>query len=58
MGEGGLPRREVEREGAHGGGEAPPAAAPPVGASVSAATPPRPARGTPISGRSVTIFGA
>ena len=37
MGEGGLPRREEECEGARGGGEAPAAAAPPSGASASTA---------------------
>ena len=59
IGEGGLPRREVEREGARGGGEAP-AGAPLSGASASgaAAAPPGPAGGNPISGRSATIFRA
>ena len=58
IGEGGLWRCEEEREGARGGGEAPAAAAPLLGASASGATtaPPGPARGTPISIRSSTIF--
>ena len=60
IGEGGLPWREVEREGARGEGEAP-AGAPLPGASASnaaAATPPGPAGGNPNSGRSATIFRA
>ena len=59
IGEGGLPRHEVEREGARGEGEAP-AGAPLPGASASgvAAAPPGPARGNPVSGRSTTIFRA
>ena len=57
IGKGGLPRREVEREGARGEGEIP-AGAPLLGASTSggAAAPPGPAGGNPISGRSTTIF--
>ena len=59
IGEGGLPRHEVEHEGAHGGGEAP-AGAPLLGASASggAAPPPSPAGGNPVLGRSATIFRA
>ena len=59
IGEGGLPRHEVEREGARGEGEAP-AGAPLPGASASDATaaPPGPAGGNPVSGRSATIFRA
>ena len=59
IGEGGLPRREVEREGARGEGEAP-TTAPLSGASASAvpAPPPGPTRGNPVSGRSTTIFRA
>ena len=59
IGEGGLPWHEEEREGAHGGGEAP-AAAPLSGASASgaAATPPSPAGGNPVSGRFAIIFRA
>ena len=59
IGEGGLPWREVEREGARGGGEAP-AAAPLSGASTSAipAAPPGPTRGNSVSGKSATIFRA
>ena len=59
IGEGGLPRREVEREGACGEGEAP-ASAPLPGASASgaAAAPPGPAGGNPVSGRSAIIFRA
>ena len=59
IGEGGLPRREEEREGAHGGGEAP-AAAPLSGASASAvpAPPLGPAGGNPVLGKSATIFRA
>ena len=59
IGEGGLPRREVEREGARGEGEAP-AGAPLLGASTSgaAAPPPDPAGGNPVSGRSTIIFRA
>ena len=55
IGEGGLPRREEERKGARGGGEAPTAAAPLLGASASVA-PPRPGGGTPTSIKSSTIF--
>ena len=60
IGEGGLPRREEECEGACGRGEAHPAAAPPVGESTSgaAAPPPSTAGGTPTSGKSATIFRA
>ena len=59
IGEGGLPRREVECEGARGEGEAP-AGAPLPGASASgaAAPPPGPAGGNPVSGKSATIFRA
>ena len=59
IGEGGPPRREEERGEAGGRGEAPPAVAPLVGASASiAAATSGPTRGTPISGRSTTIFRA
>ena len=59
IGEGGLPRHEEERGEARGRGEAPPAAAPPVGASTSTvAAFPGPAQGTPILGRSTTILRA
>ena len=59
IGEGGLPQREVECEGARGEGEAP-VGAPLSGASASggAAAPPGPAGGNPVSGRSATIFRA
>ena len=59
IGEGGLPRHEVEREGACGGGEAP-AGAPLSGASASGATttPPSPTGGNPVLGRYVIIFRA
>ena len=61
IGEGGLPRREVEREGARGEGEGEASAGAPLsGASASsvAAPPPGPTGGNPISGRSATIFRA
>ena len=59
IGEGGLPQREVEHEGARGEGEAP-TGAPLPGASASgaAAPPPSPAGGNPVLGRSATIFRA
>ena len=59
IGKGGLPRREVEREGARGEGEAP-AGAPLSGASASgaAAAPPGPTGGTLTSGKSTTIYWA
>ena len=59
IGEGGLPRHEEEREGAHGGGEAP-TAAPLSGASASVVptAPPGPAGGNPVSGKSAIIFRA
>ena len=59
IGEGGLPRREVEHEGARGEGEAH-AGAPLPGASASgaAAAPLGPTGGNPVSGRSTTIFRA
>ena len=59
IGEGGLPRREVEHGGARGEGEAP-AGAPLLGASTSgaAAPPPSPVGGNPVLGRSAIIFRA
>ena len=59
IGEGRLPRREEEHGEARGGGEAPPPTAPPVGASAFAvAASLGPVGGTPILGRSTTIFRA
>ena len=56
IGEGGLPWREVEREGACGEGEAPAGAPLPGASAFAAAAPPGKGGGTPTSVRSTSIF--